>query len=384
MRDRVKPFSFSYLVFGLQFKNLHDSNMAGEIERISNFEKICFEKFEDLNKPEIEKDDMFVKNALHFLSKSECFDTPEGFRVYVSCEVIIRIWEGRSYFGAAINRRKTQETYDICLKIINEESNVFSPSQNFPRIMAKTNLAKALGYFFNVLEKVTNPCDNDGIEMPDTCRALVSEGVRLLADCEVTLDKVRLEMLHSNGYRLLYCQVSLMKKSVKAIEARRHESKSDEYFLLVPFMINVHFSVSSKAQSGIDLFDKLMASKNLGCIPAVSKKALNTTKYNLCFITLLNMISEIGFIKLRRSVVISSAELFERIKAKASEYNLGWTLAVEDLERLYENSERKRQALLRLLEDDGLLISSKYLRNAVVTAIGEYFYSDTVAEASSV
>ena len=175
-----------------------------------------------------------------------------------------------------------------------------------------------------------------------------------------------------------------MKKSVKAIEARRHESKSDEYFLLVPFMINVHFSVSSKAQSGIDLFDKLMASKNLGCIPAVSKKALNTTKYNLCFITLLNMISEIGFIKLRKSVVISSAELFERIKAKASEYNLGWTLAVEDLERLYENSERKRQALLRLLEDDGLLISSKYLRNAVVTAIGEYFYSDTVAEASSV
>ena len=96
------------------------------------------------------------------------------------------------------------------------------------------------------------------------------------------------------------------------------------------------------------------------------------------------MISEIGFIKLRKSVVISSAELFERIKAKASEYNLGWTLAVEDLERLYENSERKRQALLRLLEDDGLLISSKYLRNAVVTAIGEYFYSDTVAEASSV
>ena len=126
--------------------------MAGEIERISNFEKICFEKFEDLNKPEIEKDDMFVKNALHFLSKSECFDTPEGFRVYVSCEVIIRIWEGRSYFGAAINRRKTQETYDICLKIINEESNVFSPSQNFPRIMAKT--IKLLDIFSMFLKKL--------------------------------------------------------------------------------------------------------------------------------------------------------------------------------------------------------------------------------------
>lgn len=358
--------------------------MDGEIEKINNFEKIIREKLERKNKPDIDKDDLFVKNALDFLSDDKCFEAPAGFRVYVSCEVIIRIWEGRSYFGAAINRNKTRETYDICLNIITTESSGVLPPLYFRRILATICLAKALGEFFNVLENVKDLRENEVIEMPDTCRTLVSEGVGLLADCDVTLDKIRLEMLHSNGYQLLYNQVGAIKKHVKAIEARRHESESDDYFLLVPFMIYSHLSVCSKAQHAIDLFNKLMALKSLGCIPPVSKKALNTTKYNLYFITLLNMISEIGFIKLRKSRVISSAELFEQIKRRASEYNLGWTLADENLERLRGSSRELRLELLRMLENKGLFISRKFLKKRVVNAIQEYFNPNTVAEASSI